>query len=196
MKLNLSNNSLAVLLVFALVISVVGTWISVSYIGDLNQLTGLATSDTGNTTLTITSETSCTTSSDDVVAFGNLGKDETNQSEAAGDDYIILENDGNANIDVEVNITDNTTVLWDDSVPGGVIPNSYWMIRCANAQSGSCVNSTYVDVAGNHSLSILATGLQFADNADNITIAINVTVPSDESPAAKTGQVTFYCTAT
>ena len=194
MKPNLSNNSLAVLLIFAIVISVVGTWISVSYIEDLNQLTGLATSDIGNTTLTVTSETSCTTDNDDVIAFGNLGRNETNQSEDAANDFIILENNGNTALNVSVNVTSSNLVLWDDSVYG-TIGSTYWRIRCVNTQSGSCINSTYVNLPSDASTTLLVADLDPSDSSDNLSIAINVTVPDDESSGAKMGQVTFYCIA-
>jgi len=194
LMMRVSNNSLTILLVLAIMISIIGTWLSVSYIDTLNQFTGRATSDVGNTTLTVTGETSCTTASDRLVAFGSLARSATNQSESAGNDFITLENDGNTNINVTVNVTDSTTELWDDGAFAA--PSAYWRIRCNNAQSGTC-DDTYANVPGPAPSGVLLVyGLEPSDSTDELDVAINVTVPAAEASGTKNGQVTFYCVET
>ena len=165
---------------------------SVSYLDYMNQLTGFATSDTGNTTLTVSTEASCTTENDDLVAFGSLARDQTNQSEGANNDYILIENDGNVPINVTVNATDATTYLWDVATYNP--PNINWRISCHAAQTGSCLTNddNYTNIPGPLVVQMVYN-LSSPDTTDNATIGINVTVPSDEPSGAKTGQVTFYC---
>ncbi|MCD4759936.1 hypothetical protein K8R33_03540, partial [archaeon] len=108
--MKVSNNSLIVLLVLAMIISIGGTWISVSYIGELNQLTGFATDTTeGTTTLTVSSVTSCT-AIDTTIAFGDLARTISNDSQIA-EDYITIQNDGNNYVNISAHATGE---LWDD----------------------------------------------------------------------------------
>jgi hypothetical protein len=185
MVMKVSNNSLAVLLAVAIVASVSATWFSVSF---MDTITGAATSDTGTTTLTVDAETSCLTI-DGTVALGNLGKNISNSSEVVGD-YIEVENNGNVNIDI---LGYASAELWDDV--SYQAPSSYWQIKCNRSQSGTC-NESYLNLNESQGTGyIFISGLVFADSTDNVTVGVNVTVPPDESTGAKSGTITFFCSA-
>jgi hypothetical protein len=185
----ISNNTLAVLLSFALIISVFGTFASVYYIDSLNLLTGRATNDWGNVTLSVTGAVSCQTS-DKAIAFGAMTRGSTNDSYGIGD-YFTLNNNGNTLINVTVNATEN---LWDTAAYNP--PSSYWQIKCNNTQTGSCATTSYANVPALITAVEVVTNLQSADGSDNVTIAVNVTVPNDEPTGSKSGQVTFWCSQT
>jgi hypothetical protein len=178
-----SNNTLVVLLSFAILISVFGTWTSLSYMDSLDLLTGRAT-DTGTTSLTVTGVTSCT-ATDNTIAFGTMVRDISNDSSTTGD-YITIENNGNT----QINITAYSTAeLWDDATYQ--TPSAYWQVNCNAVESGTC-NSTYGDVPGSDG-NLIAYLLNPDDATDVLTVGVNVTVPSDELSGAKSGTLTFNC---
>ena len=184
--MKVSNNTLAVLLLFALVISVFGTLASVYYIDSLNLLTGRATNDWGNVTLSVTGAVSCQTS-DNAIAFGSIARGTSNDSYNASD-YFTVNNNGNTLINVTVNATEN---LWDTATYNP--PSAYWQIKCNNTDTGSCATASYANVPAVTNAVELVTNLQSAAGSDNVTVAVNVTVPNDEPTGSKSGQVTFWC---
>jgi hypothetical protein len=180
-----SNNTLVVLLSFAIMVSVFGTWMSLSYIDSYDFLTGRAT-DTGTTSLTVSGVTSCS-ATDNNISFGTMVRSTSNDSADAGD-YITIENDGNT----QINITAYATAeLWDDASYQAT--SLYWQVRCGTAESGTC-NTTYgnvPDADGN----LIAYLVNPDDATDSFTVGVNVTVPSDEVSGAKSGTLTFNCIA-
>lgn len=178
-----SNNTLVVLLFFVIIVSIFGTWVSLSYIDSLDLLTGHAI-DTGTTNLTVTGVTSCSATDDDI-SFGSMIRDISNDSATTGD-YITIENDGNT----AINITAYATAeLWDDV--SYQTASSYWQIRCNNSESGTC-NTTYGNVPGADG-NLIAYLLASDDGTDLLTVGVNVTVPSDEVSGVKSGTLTFNC---
>jgi len=176
--MKISNNSLVVLLAVAIVASVAGTFLSVSFMDDV--ITGAATT-TGNVTLSIPSAADCS-ATDALIAFGTLAQGATNQSEIALD-FIVINNTGNVNLA----ITAASSVDLFSTQPA---PSTFWRIHCNTSSSGSC-NATYHNVGATDTL--LITGLQFADGSDNISIGINVTIPGPEPSGSKNGEITFTC---
>ena len=187
MKLKISNNTLSVVLVMVIAISLFGTFAGVSYISS-NSITGHATSNvTGTTSVTVSSETSCT-ASDSTIAFGTLDRGAVNDSETITD-FITIENNGNSVINVSAYTTED---LWD--VAGNQAPDANWRIRCYTAQDGGSTtcNDTYTEILTSDG-SILATLLVPADATDVLTVGVNITVPNDETSGAKTGTIKFVC---
>ncbi|MBT6995009.1 hypothetical protein HN865_03240 [Candidatus Woesearchaeota archaeon] len=182
--MSLSNNVLTTLLVFSIIVSIFGTWTVLSYM-DSDLLTGKAT-DTATTTLTVTGIASCT-ATDNTISFGTMERSTSNDSVIVGD-YITVENDGNSQINISVYATGE---LWDDVTYQA--PSSYWQIKCNNSESGTC-NTTYANIPavdGN----LVSIDLDSADSTDLLTVAVNVTVPSDEVSGSKSGTLTFSCIA-
>jgi hypothetical protein len=181
--MRVSNNSLVVLLVVAIVASFGGTFFSLNFLD--NYITGAATT-TGNVTLTISSTADCN-ATDALVAFGSIAQGSSNTSGLANLDFIVLENTGNVNI----NITSHATVELFSSYSA---PTSYWRIHCNATQSGNC-NTTWHNVEDSGSPAALATAVPFGDSTDELNVSINVTIPNDESEGAKNGEITFTCTS-
>ena len=178
-----SNNTLVVLLSFAIMVSVFGTWTSLSYIDSLDLLTGRAT-DTGTTSLTVSGVTSCT-ASDSTIAFGAMERSTSNTSDDNAD-TITIENDGN----IQLNITAYATAeLWDDATYQTT--SDYWQIKCNNSLSGTC-NATYGNLPGADGHLLVYT-MDPDDATDDLVIGVNVTVPADEVSGAKSGTITFNC---
>ncbi len=189
--MKISNNSLAVLLVVAIVASVSGTWLSINF---MDSITGAATSGSGTANLTVASVTSCSML-DNIVEFGSMARNEWNDSidvnETVRGDWISIENDGNVNITVLVNSTND---LWTSQSA----PTAYWGIFCAYSEDDNATcNGTNVSIpAGTDAPHTIIIGLSPVDDVDNISLGFNVTVPSDELSGDKNGTVLFTCSAT
>ncbi len=184
--MKLSNNVLSILLGFAILFSIAGTWMSISYIDSLNLLTGKATDTaSGTTQLTVASATSCS-AVDNAINFGTMARSTSNTSEIAND-FITIQNDGNLDANVTVYATEE---LWDSA--GYQTPSDYWMIHCNASESGTC-NTTYLQVP-NTDGNMLVTNLDSLDTIDLLTVGVNVTVPADEPAGAKSGTLLFTCT--
>ena len=182
--MKISNNSLVVLLTVAIIASISGTFVSVNFIDDF--ITGAATT-TGNVTITVSSTASCT-ATDAIVAFGNLGENETNSSNAANLDWIVLENNGNVNL----NVTGYGSVELF-ATAAAAVPSTYWMIQCNGTEGGNC-NTTWSNVEAVGAPGLLVTEWTYSNTVDEVNISVNVTVPDDESAGAKNGEITFTCT--
>ncbi len=184
-----SNNFLMVLIVFAVITSVLGTWVSLTMI---EPLTGRATTGTGDITVTPTSVTSCTIS-DSAIAFGAVGRGASNDSLNASD-WHVLENDGNVNITVvqEVNPSGE---LWTDAAYQA--SHEYWQSNCNSTQDGeaSCTTA-FANVSINGAEATLITNLNPDDDDDEAYFGVNITVPSDEVAGAHTGTILYTCSAT
>jgi hypothetical protein len=182
-----SNNTLSVLLVMVMAISLFGTFASVSYISS-NSITGHATSNvTGTTSVTVDSETSCT-AVDSTIAFGTLARGVVNDSEEQSD-FITIENNGNAIINVTAYMTED---LWD--VASNQAPNANWRIHCNSVQDGGSTTCTgsYGNIPTSDGI-VLSNLLVPADATDLLTVGVNITVPNDETAGAKTGTIKFVC---
>jgi len=187
MKLKISNNNLSVLLVMVIVVSLFGTFASITYLSS-NGITGFATSNvTGTTSVTVSSETSCT-AVDNTIAFGTLARGAVNDSETLSD-YITIENNGNSVINVSAYATED---LWD--VVSNQAPNANWRIHCNTVQDGGSTTCTadYTNIPTSDGV-VLSELLVPADATDLLTVGVNITVPNDETAGAKTGTIKFVC---
>ncbi len=190
--MKISNNTLSVLLVVAIITSISGTWLSISF---MDSITGAATSGSGTTNLTVASVTSCTML-DNIVEFGSMARNEWNSSDDVNEsgvkgDWISVENDGNVNITILVNSTND---LWQTQSA----PTAYWAVFCQNSQddNATCNNTNTNIPSGTGAPHTIVIGLSPINDVDNVSLGFNVTVPSDEVTGAKNGTVLFTCSAT
>lgn len=118
--MDISNKTLAMFLVAAIVVSIAGTTISLNKLDSIRTgPTGMATQDTGNVTLGVGSELSITLDND-IIQFGNCTTPETgvenisswlaggNQSSTSG---ALCEGVGDYNLPASIDIRNNGNVL-------------------------------------------------------------------------------------
>jgi len=205
--MELSNKSLALLLVVAIVISVGGTMVSLSKLNSI-RYTGFASSSNspqGTANLTINSSLVLTF----VVSNVNFGTGYTNDSGAgieqcvmdtngsansadcigfnSGVSPFVLRNDGNKNLNVSISANENATTFISGT-------NPVFQFFIEDNETGSCttpnptvwtdMNTTSVDMCGTGGL------LANPSTSDELRIHIKVSVPQDAIPGAKTATLT------
>ena len=208
--MEITNKTLAVFLVVAVVISVGGTILSLDRIGNLRiQTTGFATSSTqGNATINVTSQTSirfsinsvdfgagsvnttggynnCTMSLNDTAVFTKVGCLSFNANNAAGPSFVI-ENDGGTYVNLTLNSTKNAA-----SFIGGTNPAFEYAIY--QNETSSCKLSIYNEsnvstVAAN--VVNICQNLSYLDTEDTLRIYVRVRIPYDAPIVATTATFT------
>ncbi len=210
----LSNKTIATLLVVAIIVSISGTMISLQRLSRLG-VSGFATSGTGVANLTISSSRSITVTTN-LIDFGSgyptastTCTMESNRTSAPGANcngdadasikwsdatlptqYFIINNTGNIYTNITFNASaDASTWIGTDS--------SAWLGGHAdpNGQSDSCGTLTSYQTLGTgapvHVCS--GTGLNWEDGNDTIAAAVKVAIPSSVPPGNnKQVTVTFY----
>ena len=180
-----SNNSLAILLAMAIIASVSGTWLSVSF---MDTITGAATT-TGTVKLEVNTTTACS-DIDSTINLGNITRGNYNRSEEITvPDFIVLENTGN----VGQNITGYST---DDLFITETAPTQNWTMQCNETESGTCVTGFKIINNSVGAAEILVSDLAFAAATDEMNVSVNATVPIGEGSGMKSGTITFICTFT
>ena len=208
----ISNKTIAALLVVAMVLSLSGTFFSLNKLNMLQKgVTGYATAynDNATATLTLSSVTSIiyTTNS---VDWGTGSVDTSNgytecnlttsnlaaysgcSNFNAQPAPLVLENDGTVN--VKVNITANET---PSSWIGGTNPGFYFV--GSNNEANSCDPSTGNLVTTETALSTsevtLCENLTYDNGADALNIDLKAQVPYDAPTGSKIVQITAYAEA-
>ena len=186
----MSNKTIAVLVVCSIVVSALGMVIALSKFDSFPSITGFASSSgTGTTNVTI-SATTYITMTDDFIDLGSLEPNEVKNSEDATD-YFTVQNDGSVNIDVA--LYDAASLF--SGTDCSTTPNSCYKANGATAESGS-VNTTYGVVPNGAPTKVtVITGLTPTDSVDSATIGVEVTVPPDEPAGDKTTSMTIVATA-
>ncbi len=202
------NQGLVVMLVAAIVVSIGSTLISLNKLSVIGGITGFATSDVGTVTFQVNESTSITLT-DNSVDFGtcilnNSGfitydSDITNGTSvqgfycdglSAGEDYMVLENDGNVNVSV--------TLQSDVDGPGFTgSPTSrgeFWF-KAAEEEVGSCTGTladSWVNISQSAFDYNVCDDFKNVDGNDALKIWYRIVLP-DDVPAAgvKTAQITF-----
>ncbi|MEM2121306.1 MAG: hypothetical protein QXU20_01435 [Candidatus Woesearchaeota archaeon] len=213
----ISNRTLAVLLVLALAISIFGTFLSLQKISRLG-VTGFAT--TGITNLTIastksinvqvanidfgsgyaTAGTTCVMESNatgpetNCNGVGSAGIDwnERPLQNYGGNPYFVINNTGNVNTNVSVNATDDATEWIGNYANVGA-----WIAGHESTQSpDACgtINTEYQTLGkGTPVVICTGTGLNWVDGNDTVYAAVKVSIPSSVPPGTnKHTTVTFY----
>jgi hypothetical protein len=214
----LSNKTIVILLVVALVISIGGTLLSLNKV---NQITGMITS-AGNVTLTITSLSSVNVTVKTVnfgsgyvdAACNNCTMDTLGSIDTAcckvfsvtGQTGLVVENSGNTNLSILANF-DRAALAF---LGGSIAPPKFKMM-VLNNESGSCVNSTdsiigtIIGAGINETYRSVFADVVTGDNLicrvltpdqtnDTIRLHFNVTVPGNAP--AKAGNSTVTITGT
>lgn len=181
--MDISNKTLAMFLVAAIVVSIAGTIISLNKITEVGPggLTGMAPTDTGNVTVNVGATVSIIISGDDTIAFQCSPSPDYNytvNSEVTDDtgvactvpaapDPIVVLNDGNVNANVSINVSDigeqqgGTMVL----SPGGWSGFAYRTMNTTS--SGGCYGSYQAAYAN------FTSTVAFYIACDNLTYGAN-----------------------
>lgn len=208
--MELSNKTLAWLVLAAIVVSLTGTILSINSL----NMTGLVTyNTTGNASVSITTQTqlnfviaslsfgsgsvngsggyNCTmyinkTTSPNITQIGGcVGFNTTNLG-----GVLTLQNDGNTVINVTLNFTANAT----DFIGGGGAPNPapQFMFSAANNESASCTtlyDTSWTNVVESTPTTI-CEGLNYADVSDSLAVGLFVVIPSNTPQGSKTVTIT------
>jgi hypothetical protein len=217
MAKEVSNRTIAVLLVLALAVSIFGTFLSLQRISRLG-LTGFAT--TGITNLTIASTKSinvvvsnidfgsgyatdgtiCTMESNATGPESNcngasssgIDWNERPLANYGGHPYFIINNTGNVNTNISANASDDATT-WIGNYAGVA---AYIGGHASTEAPDACgtINTTYQTLAtGEPVVLCTGTGLNWEDGNDTIYAAVKVSIPSTVPPGTnKHTTVTFY----
>jgi hypothetical protein len=203
-----SNRTMAFLLLLSICISIFGTVYSLNKFDSLGHpvISGKATTNTGSTSLTITSSLSirlavssldfgtCRPGSAPGSWFdsNNTGKFGSGAGQCDGLNHvgnITIENDGSALANVSINIS--TTDL-----TGGTADNrSVWFSTWATpTDPGACIaglNHNWQNMTAVLWENKTCTQLNFSDTNDTFMVFFGVWAPSDAVAATRTATVTF-----
>lgn len=211
--MDISNRTLGLLLVAAIVISIGGTFISLNKL-DAVSTTGFATNnETGTVSLDVSPELSITTADDATIDFGTCTLDPTqgysefdsnltsgglNNSDCTlgtFPDYIVLRNNGN----VEANVTVRSNITGADLFTIASSPsNSYWQYKTISVDGTGCGGSDDQDAYA--TISAADTDYKACDNLgytggnDNIWFYAKMWVNSSVDGGSETNgaaEVTF-----
>ena len=206
--MEISNKTLALFLVGAIVVSLAGTIVSLNKLNSLST-TGFVT-DTGTANLSVSTLTSikfaidavdfgtgyvntslptdrCILTINATSAIARIGCENFNSVNAAGGDTFIIENDGNRFLNVSLNSSDNA----DDLVGGTGGTNSFmWTID--NNESSSCAGTlplgawTEIDKVN----TIVCSNLSFTTASDSLRVGINITIPDNSNTGVTSATLT------
>lgn len=202
--MDMSNKSLALLLVAAIIISMGGTLISLNKLGELESITGGATSGSGQVNLTITSNASCTVDSD--VDFGSDAPSTTitvsSESSNSGNNFTDCTS-GTACLGIYINNTGNTnlTINFTSSKNGSsflgppMINDSFnYLIDSAEPESGCDGTpgaSSWTQAPINETN--ICDSLNFVNSGDTISLEFNVTLNESTTSGVKTTTINILC---
>lgn len=217
--MDLSNKSLALMLLAAIVISLGGTMISLNRlssfqtdIGDLG-ITGRQT-DTGSGTTTLTVDSAVGCNVDYNVAFGNgvanlnISTDSTNPStftdcsDGSGTRGVCtgmeINNTGNVDVNVSFNATDTAVVFLGGSTNASDFQyfarNGTYAVTeggCYNFNASVWTAGSYKNVPTTHT--ILCDNMTFGASNDVITLEYNISLRNDVPTGAKTNTINVFC---
>lgn len=183
----LQTNTLALLLVVAIVVSLAATTLSLHRLraATLADITGAVT---GTTSVVITNVTSISLPNS-TVAFGDITIGTTNSTSDNVPLPFQVRNDGS----VPVNVTINASAIFTGNARNA---SSYRFVCRAdegpNCPTGSAASLTDMPTANDTLLNRTAVfNLPSIDNNDSRFVDIEVRIPSDEPGGSKSSTVTF-----
>jgi len=203
----ISNSTLALFVVLAIVVSVFGTLVSLSKLNQIDGISGMfSATASGKANLTVQSSAYINLT-DDLIEFGTLDVAASNSSDHI-DDWFRIRNDGSVNISVKVydhaSDPQSLSVLGDTAgmgpfsaaVAGGCMVTSpdvtCFLIKCNSTLSGFDCNNTYYSLpTGSGASGDFLIDLDNDDDIDDAVFGVNVTVPLAEGPGNKEQQITF-----
>jgi hypothetical protein len=199
----ISNKTMALLILGAIIISLGGTYISLAKLNNFGIITGKAPVTTGTISLNIQEQVliNVTTTA---MAFGNVYVNETScslNSQEGGDGTcpaatdgtsanggLVVENIGNSGVNISMNPGKNGSEFL-----GGT--DSIYQVKCRAKQgAGTAVISSYLTIneTVNDTETLCYAHLPFTTGGTTYDIYFdaNLTIPSDSS-GAKTDTITF-----
>ncbi len=204
----MSNSTLALLVVSAIVVSVFGTLMSINRLNLLTGgagVTGFATTATGTANLSV-SASAAISFSDSLIEIGTLLPNQTNSSDDKNDWWRVL-NDGGVNVSIEVYATSQGSGTYLNnrglgpfststaSTSGCIVPSTFvhtcFKIKCNSTATGLQCNNTYYPLWNQTGQNIMLIDLSYVDGSDYAVFGVNVTVPISEPSGNKQQQVTF-----
>lgn len=209
----ISNYTLALLVVTAILVSIFGTFLSLSKLGELGGVPGItgmlssSTTGTGKANLTVASSAYINLS-DDLIELGTIDLLGTNTSDIKND-WWVVRNDGTVNVSIDIYGTQQGGVqgrgpFSTGSTSGGCIdftPDLCFTVKCKNTTSagnistGNFCNNTYYALQTSAGGYTLMNDLDFTDGNDTVWFGVNVTVPPGEPAGNKTQLVTVAATS-
>jgi len=182
----ISNKTLASLLVALIVISAVSLFITITRLSEPG-VTGYASSlGIGITNVTVV-ETTYINVTDNFIDLGILEPGQSNNSESANS-FFIVKNDGSVNLNISV--YDGGSGPFSGTGCSS-LPNSCYQAHGNSSQSGS-IDAIYTNVpAAAISRHNVCNDLTFTNGVDECRIGIQMTVPVDESAGDKTTTLTI-----
>ena len=209
--MEISNKTLAVILVAAVAISLFGTVISLDKISKftrLTQTTGFATNINGTATLTLNETVSlkwALSSIDWVSGYVNATATDQNCTMntsnykssgcvgfTANSDGLVLENDGNRNLTVTLQSNDTAAQFIGGGADYGG-PQFKWKISVNGSETlaQACANanfSTFTDITT--TASPVCIPFNYVDAYDTIKVDLHVNIPVSAPAGAKTAILT------
>jgi len=210
----ISNKTLAILLIAAIVISLGGTLISLNRLARVRipGITGFTLTDEATVALEISSltEVNWTTASIDWgsgyvtggydfcvldTIQGSLSANCTDFSPENGGGNLVLENIGNKNVSLNITISNDATGFIGDGATYSA--EYYW--NFSNAEADSCASGSIELTEGQWYLANTTTiivcnstggGFLANDNSDTLNFDVRILIPSDATPGSKTSTIT------
>ncbi len=214
----ISNRTLAILLIAAIAISLGGTMLSLNRLAGLSrqpQITGFATNPTGTAKVNVTSTASLRFSVPTLnFGIGYVNTSDSNQycSMASGNgagskdgvhkcvnfnaantfNSLEIENDGNRNLTLTLNSNKAASTFIGGSSPG-------FMFYTTNNDTSACPDpepDVWSDVNASAEMNICqGTGLDYLDSKDSMDIHLNITIPYNSLTGEQTVTLTVTGTA-
>jgi hypothetical protein len=208
--MDISNRTLGLLLIAAIVVSIGSTFFVLDNMSDNVVITGYLTSDDGNVSLDIksfisidvvdtsidfgectlnTSHPSNTTTFDSSLASSTINN--TLCDMTWDSDFISVENDGTINVNLTVvsNATANSTYV---NTAGSATTKSQYNVKVADNESSSCVGtlqSTYATL-GTSPVN-LCDDFSYADTSDLLNVYARVVIDNTARAQVKQAKWTF-----
>jgi hypothetical protein len=206
----ISNSTLALLVVAAIVVSISGSLISLNKLGEIGGITGmLSTTDIGYANLSVP-VSAYINLTDNWIDLHTIDIDGYNCSDDV-EDWWILRNDGSVGINIRIydqtqdedggpdnnagrgpfDSTDTSGCL---GTPGGT--SACFMVKCmnttayGNASDGTFCNTTYAALDNTSSGRFLVVNLSTLTDNRTAFFGVNATVPYGESAGEKVEEVT------
>ena len=202
---DMSNRSLALLLVAAIVISLGGTMISLSRLNQITGITGRALNDAGQVNVTVQQNASCTVDTNVDLGSGQpqaitIDTDTNNgggfgSCAAAADPTcggIIVNNTGNRLL----NVTFNSTADGSEFLGGTSTDSQFnYTIDETEVENDGCADpgsTSYAPVPKTETK--LCNYLNYTSDRNTILMDFRVQLKPDTPPGTKTTTINVYCT--
>jgi hypothetical protein len=209
-NMDLSNKTLAFLLVAAIVISIGGTIISLNKLNKIT-VTGLATqyNTTGTTNFTLQSSvsiifrvsnvnfgtgyvnangTGCDITTNATTGWNSTGNCLGGLTNASP---FIIENNGNVNVALLLNSSADAAAFIGGTIPAPVFQ---WAVSNNGTESASCTgvlsDTTWTNVNTTGGPTTVCTNFSYVDSNDTIRLDIKVLIPEDASQSTHTATIT------